>query len=146
MHYKLLEEHIRSLTRHLDIDRLHTDAFNRCRASYDRRVFIRPIRGTITYAVALHEIGHCQTFERAGWTYAVESPEMRMMNAEALAWQWAREKALLWTRSMHLTMLHSFNSHRKRFLRGAKIEDVTHKYMYPNNYFEKSLSIRNRRR
>jgi hypothetical protein len=50
-----------------------------------------PIRSAITYATALHEIGH------------ILGPNQDSPNShtrERWAWQWARENALVWTGAM----------------------------------------------
>ena len=51
-----------------------------------------PIRSALTYATALHEIGHirghCQTQQH------------RLLTREFWAWEWARQNALIWTPAM----------------------------------------------
>ena len=52
---------------------------------------IPPIRSAISYAVALHEIGHiCGRYQTS------KAQTVR----ERWAWVWAREKAVKWTASM----------------------------------------------
>lgn len=65
------------------------------------------IKSLLTYAIALHELGHCVTFNRAGYLYHLQAPGIRRLNAEALAWRWAQDNALVWERSMQLTYRYS---------------------------------------
>ena len=54
-------------------------------------IMVRPIKSPITYAVALHEIGHILGRNQNSWL-----PMVR----ERWAWQWARVNALNWTDAM----------------------------------------------
>lgn len=56
-----------------------------------RLVKISPVKTAISYAVALHEIGHVQTWKRRHSRLA----------SEIAAWGWARENALCWTAVMN---------------------------------------------
>jgi hypothetical protein len=71
-----------------------------------RRVSVAPIRSAMTYAVALHEIGHI-----AGKSSA------RRLDREAAAWKWARENAIKWTPTMEAKMKSCLDSYAKWFLR-----------------------------
>ena len=51
-------------------------------------IMVRPIKSSITYAVAPHEIGHNLGRNQKSWL-----PMVR----ERWAWQWARVNALNWT-------------------------------------------------
>ena len=52
---------------------------------------IAPIRSVISYATALHELGHILgRYQRSA----------RLMVRERWAWQWARQNALVWTPAM----------------------------------------------
>src|ERR1017187_8686689 len=64
------------------------------RASVRRStIAIRLVRSEVTYAVALHEIGH------------IAGPQVRgMLNREVEAWLWAKRHALVWTDAMSATM------------------------------------------
>lgn len=54
-----------------------------------RKIRIPPVKSSISYAVALHEIGH------------VIGPQSgHRLNKEAQAWLWARENAILWNDTM----------------------------------------------
>ena len=59
-----------------------------------RLVNIRPVKSPVTYAVALHEIGHVLGKDQS----------KNRLYAEAGAWAWAVENALTWTDSMTSTM------------------------------------------
>jgi hypothetical protein len=61
-------------------------------ASYElEEVWIPPIKSSGSYAVALHEIGHCRGSHRAS--------RVRMVR-ERNAWAWAKSHALIWTEAM----------------------------------------------
>jgi hypothetical protein len=55
-------------------------------------IYIAPIRGQLSYAAALHEIGHiiCR-YQQSHHSSLVR---------ERWSWQWARENALVWTPAM----------------------------------------------
>jgi hypothetical protein len=71
-----------------------------------RRISVGPVLSNVTYAVALHEIGHILG----------RSPARRL-DREASAWQWARENALEWTPRMEAKMQSCLDSYAKWFLR-----------------------------
>jgi hypothetical protein len=50
-----------------------------------RKVAIRPVRSSLTYAVALHELGH-----------VLGARGRTRLDDEVQAWQWARENAQYW--------------------------------------------------
>ena len=58
-------------------------------------IFVPRIRSPITYAGALHEIGHC--LGRYPMTRSV-------MTSERWAWRWAKDNALVWTPGMERSM------------------------------------------
>lgn len=68
-----------------------------------RFINIRPIKSAITYAVALHELGHVL----GPWQ------SQPRLYKEAGAWKWAFENALVWTPSMQKTMIRSLTSYLK---------------------------------
>lgn len=70
-----------------------------------RRISVGPVLSNVTYAVALHEIGHILG----------RSPARRL-DREASAWQWARENALEWTPRMEAKMQSCLDSYAKWFL------------------------------
>jgi hypothetical protein len=55
-----------------------------------RTVCIPPLRSAIGYATALHEFGHL----------IAPGAQDPSLEAEKIAWQWAREHALIWTPQM----------------------------------------------
>lgn len=67
----------------------------------DRIIWIRPVKSAITYAVALHEIGHIL----GPW-----QSQPRLFS-EAGAWKWAMENAEVWTEVMHNCMVKSLQGY-----------------------------------
>lgn len=57
------------------------------------RVNIRPVKSAVTYAVALHEIGHILGAQ----------PKLRI-DREVAAWKWAKKTALFWNGRMEEKM------------------------------------------
>jgi hypothetical protein len=88
-------------------------------------VLIAPVRDETTYAVALHELGHClHPLGSCGSTEG--SLEMRLTNRystlrdirlqlleEESAWEWARHYALEWTDVMTYVQTISTESYRR---------------------------------
>ena len=58
-----------------------------------RHIFIAPVKSAVTYAVAMHEVGHVLG----------RNPKTRLAQ-EAAAWQWARANALDWCPVMEAKM------------------------------------------
>jgi hypothetical protein len=56
-----------------------------------REIHLPPIRSPVTYAVALHEVGHC---------LGRHQQSKHLMIREGWAWRWARSHALCWTPAM----------------------------------------------
>jgi hypothetical protein len=54
-------------------------------------VVIKPIRSPISYAIALHEIGHIRGRFQCS---------RRVLVRERFAWRWARANAIVWTPQM----------------------------------------------
>lgn len=77
-----------------------------------RNIRICPIRSLLTYAIALHEIGHCVTWGRSGHAYPNVPYFIRQENSEILAWMWAQDNALLWTGPMDAAYRYSRRAHR----------------------------------
>lgn len=62
-------------------------------------IVIAPIKSAVSYAVALHEIGHVLgTYQRS----------KRVLVRERRAWRWARENARVWTPAMERCARRSF--------------------------------------
>ncbi len=57
-----------------------------------RRVNIRPVKSPVTYAIALHELGHVLGHQSG-----------RRIDKEVQAWEWAKAHALVWTKRMQET-------------------------------------------
>ena len=56
------------------------------RASVSRRIiWIRPVKSAVTYAMALHELGHILGKQPA-----------RRIDRELAAWEWAKANVVLW--------------------------------------------------
>jgi hypothetical protein len=58
-----------------------------------KTIAIRPVKTAITYAVALHELGH-----------VLGKSAAHRLDREANAWKWAKENAIEWTGPMETKM------------------------------------------
>ena len=83
-----------------------------------RTIKTKPVKSAITYALALHEIGHIV----GPW-----QSQARLFK-EAGAWKWAMDNAAVWTAVMHSYMVKSLTSYlnwaerkRNRGVRNAPI-------------------------
>jgi hypothetical protein len=85
----------------------------------DRRIRIAPVRGPVSYAIALHEIGHVVAPMASGRQH-------RRIDKEVRAWRWAMSAAVEWTERMDRTMQRSLAGYVARAeLRGWSVaEDV----------------------
>jgi hypothetical protein len=72
-----------------------------------RRVRTPAIKSAVTYAIALHEIGHVVGIQRG-----------RCIDKEAQAWRWAEQNALEWTETMIKTAARSISSYLERSAEG----------------------------
>jgi hypothetical protein len=92
------------------------------RASKEARIIaIRPVKSAITYAVALHELGHVL----GPWQ------SQPRLYAEAGAWKWAKEVAGVWTPSMEAKMsksLHSYVLWAERRAPRVKLPEDGHEF------------------
>jgi hypothetical protein len=97
-----LERHLVQLCKQNRV-RIEWKARTRARAwRRSRKIRIQPICSRITYAVALHELGH------------VLGPQSGpRLNKETQAWQWAKNAALTWERPMESKMQRSLQSYLK---------------------------------
>jgi hypothetical protein len=68
-------------------------------------ISIPPIRSAITYAVALHEIGHVLGRHQTSRSVIVR---------ERWAWAWARHNAIAWTPAMERAALRSLAWYERR--------------------------------
>ena len=122
------EAHVQALVRHFAITRQQCGGDYRCSGANYPNVIMIPhtIKGPKDYAAAMHEIGHTQTFHRAGiWSPIWQgfiSPEAHNTE-ETLAWNWAREHTLWWTPPMHKALIESYVGHRRWILRKL-VKDV----------------------
>lgn len=83
-----------------------------------RLIKIRPVKTAITYAVALHEIGHILGARQSG----------TRMDKEVGAWEWAEKNALEWTPTMSATRAKALRSYLTWAARSkqAKKPDAAH--------------------
>lgn len=84
--YMVLYKHILDLTEENEIKVLWSKSYNGRAYRKTRTIKIPDVKTHITYAIALHEIGHI-----------VGKQTGNRVNREAQAWLWARENALEWT-------------------------------------------------
>jgi hypothetical protein len=77
-----LREHVEALLFEHMIDAQYGEGFSPRAARRGRRVWLRPVRGRVSYYDALHELGH-----------VVGVNARRRLDQEVLAWQWALENA-----------------------------------------------------
>jgi hypothetical protein len=92
----------------------------RGRANHRKRLIkIRPVRTDITYAVALHEIGHILDPRGHRGT---------RLDKEVAAWEWAKANAKEWTDRMEEKMRKSLQSYLAWSMRSkqAKRADTDH--------------------
>jgi hypothetical protein len=75
-----------------------------------REINIPPIRGPVSYATALHEIGHI---------LGRHQRSRHVMVLEGWAWRWARSNALVWTLAMERSRTRALEWYRQR---AAKID------------------------
>jgi hypothetical protein len=89
------------------------------RANRKRRsVKVRPIKSAISYAVAMHELGHILGSRQSG----------TRLDQEVGAWEWAHDNAVEWTDAMEAKMqkcLRSYLDWSKR-RKGARQADANH--------------------
>jgi hypothetical protein len=71
-----------------------------------REILTAPIRSTISYATALHEIGH--------YLGRYQRRRYRTVTREAWAWEWARQNALVWTPGMERCATNAVARYRAR--------------------------------
>lgn len=85
-------------------------------------VFISPILDETTYAVAMHEFGHC--LHPLGTTRTKDEKEYDRMQLlrERSAWEWAMHYALDWTPSMEHVRILAFKSYEDKAKDAARAE------------------------
>jgi hypothetical protein len=105
----ILAEHIERICKIEDIEiASHSRGGRAYRRS--RRIKIRPVKSEITYAIALHEIGHILGRRQSG----------TRLDQEVGAWEWAMEHAHRWTLPMSRKMQECLRSYM------AKVERSPH--------------------
>jgi len=83
-------EHVDNLTSSHGISVEWKEGYFRGRAwRKQRKIKIAPVKTAVTYAIALHEIGH-----------VVGRQSGRRIDLEVQAWEWAEENSLEWTEPM----------------------------------------------
>jgi hypothetical protein len=90
MNVVLLEGHIASLCRKSRIACLYNGGHvnDSWGSPYVRQIAIAPVVGEVSYAVALHELGHVLGRYQKSWV---------ILTRERYAWHWARDHAIAWT-------------------------------------------------
>ncbi len=97
------------ITRLCKIEDIAVESHSRGGRAYrrDRRIKIRPVKSAITYAIALHEIGHILGPRQSG----------TRLDKEVGAWEWAQEHALEWTDAMTGKMRDCLQSYLRKVKR-----------------------------
>lgn len=94
-------DHVDELARQLGVDVLfanHPEYSAAVAVPFARVIVIAPVTDELTYAAALHELGHHATTTRDA-TDPVDELEL-----ERAAWQWAQQHALDWSPTMEHLM------------------------------------------
>jgi hypothetical protein len=99
---EVLHTHIETLCRNEEIVWCVEPRRGGWSAGTFREIGTPPICGPISYAVALHEIGHCLGRNQLS---------RKVMVRERAAWAWARRYALIWTPAMERRALKSLEWH-----------------------------------
>lgn len=92
-------------------------------------VIVRHVTDERTYAICLHEIGHCVAalgsliHERSAAKGVVQDATLKMMQEEA-AYEWAQHYALVWTPTMEAAKQHGLDSYRELQRRAAVAHDA----------------------
>ena len=82
----------------------HSRSGRACRR--EKTIYIRPVKSAITYATALHELGHVLG----------PNPNRRLAQ-EAAAWKWAEEHAIAWPEAARKDAENSLRSYLEWALR-----------------------------
>jgi hypothetical protein len=77
-----------------------------------RRIKIRPVKSAITYAIALHEIGHILGAGQSG----------TRLDKEVGAWVWAISHATEWTEAMSTKMRGCLESYLRKVARSPHMK------------------------
>ena len=77
-----------------------------------RRIKIRPVKTAVTYAIALHEIGHILGPRQSS----------TRLDKEVGAWEWAQANALDWTDAMGATRAKCLQSYLAKAARSSRMK------------------------
>lgn len=80
-----------------------------------RRIKIRPVKSAVTYAIALHEIGHILGLRQNG----------SRLDKEAGAWEWAIQSAIEWTPAMTQVMQKCLQSYLAKVERSPRMKPAS---------------------
>lgn len=80
-----------------------------------RLVKIRPVKSAVTYAIALHEIGHILGPRQSG----------TRLDKEVGAWEWAQANAIEWTEAMSAKRVACLQSYLRKVERSAHMKQPT---------------------
>jgi hypothetical protein len=93
-------------------DGIELDATDRAEADHEKgTISSYPITSEAAYAVALHEIGHIR-----------QGRHDDVMVGERMAWEWARENALVWMPTMERAAERSLGSYEIKHAQAKRVE------------------------
>jgi hypothetical protein len=80
-----------------------------------KEVELRPINSEFSYAIALHELGHCaRPCEKSHVRVTMgKHKETCCVRCELAAWRWAIDHAIRWDKDSHEALCHGLTSYRK---------------------------------
>ena len=111
--------HIDQLAADLEVEVDYSYAGGKGGVAYarEKRIRIRPVKSSVTYAIALHELGHCAV--------GMISPKVGRLSEEGAAWKWAMDNANDWTDTMdrkaRRSVTNYVRNYRHRECRGRKV-------------------------
>jgi hypothetical protein len=111
-----LRSHIQQLAKQYDISVSYVcaPATNAYALRAERAIEVPPVVNGATYAVSLHEIGHCaRPCEKSHRPVKLGSGHPACVACELAAWQFATDTAIVWTTSMHQRMVLSLQSYAR---------------------------------
>jgi hypothetical protein len=106
-----MRRHIEQLTANLEVSRFRVKRLNQAKvlttdSGEPLELWLPAIRSKLSYATALHEIGHLRG--------RYQSRRYGVLVRERWAWQWARENALIWTDAMERNAVASLDWYEAR--------------------------------
>lgn len=102
-------DHVQRLADHYGLTIEHVDISESRVSLSERTLYLAPITDDVSYAVALHEIGHYA--ERGKTVSLSDFYRVNPIPAECLAWSWAARAAIQWTRPMIMRCFDSLRLH-----------------------------------